>query len=117
REMRAFTRGAGQKRLPAWSADGKWIAYLGGKQFEIFSLFLLPGSGGLPVNLTQQLDRPIWSFQWSSKSDAIFLSHQDGITLPLARVAVPGGNFSILTHDDALHFPFTISGDERIVWV
>jgi dipeptidyl aminopeptidase/acylaminoacyl peptidase len=116
RQVKALTTGSGQKRLPTLSADGKWIAYLGGKQFEIASLYVLPGAGGSSVNLTEGLDRLIWNFQWDPKSDAVFLSYRDGISVPIARVAVPGGKLSRLTQDDSLHFPFTVSRSNKIVW-
>src|SRR5260221_12502804 len=116
KQVRALTRGPGQKRLPSWSADGKWIAYLGRKQFEISSLYVLPGTGGSPVNLTQGLDRLIWNFQWDPKSDAVFFSYPDGISVPISRVDVPGGTLSSVTQGDSLHSPFTISHSTTIVW-
>ena len=116
-EKTPLTHGPDQKRLPHWSPDGKWIAYLSGKQFEVASLFLLPRTGGTTINVTPQLDRNIFSFRWSPRSDSILISYQDGVAFPIARVAIPAGKFLRLTQDDTLHFPFTVSRTDKLVWV
>jgi len=82
----ALTHGSGDKRLPAWSADGNWIAYLGGKHFDIQSVFAISGLGGTPRNVTDALKRNVLSFQWNVGSKSIVVVYQDGVSWPIARI-------------------------------
>jgi Tol biopolymer transport system component/tRNA A-37 threonylcarbamoyl transferase component Bud32 len=70
---------------PAWSPDGKWIAYVSGNpQYPTFanlapsSIWVAPASGGAPVRLTA--DRPLHSSPvWMPDSRSLlYVSDEDG---------------------------------------
>src|SRR5260370_12840685 len=78
----ALTKGSGQKRLPSWSPDGKWIAYMGDRKYGISSVYVLPSKGGNPINITSQLDRSVFfTFYWAPDCSSILLSYRDGVSL------------------------------------
>ncbi len=70
---------------PAWSPDGKWIAYVSGNpQYPTFanlapsSIWIAPASGGTPVRLTA--DRPLHTSPvWMPDSRSLlYVSDEDG---------------------------------------
>lgn len=96
----ALTHGAGDKRMPVWSPDGKWVAYLGGEHFGLQSVFLIGASGGTPQNLSSMLDRYVWDFVWESNSRSVLISYQDGVFRPIARIDIHTAHADLLTEDD-----------------
>ena len=81
---------------PAWSPDGKWIAYWQGGdpkliEYATNKLAIIPASGGTPKNLTPSLDRNIGNVSWSDDGKSLLLSVEDDRTEYLARVPVNGG--------------------------
>ena len=83
---------------PAWSPDGKWIAYLQGDEtkysaYSMNKLAIVPAvEGGQPRVLTASLDRPVFgNIVWSSDSrNLLFLVTDDRITY-VGKVAATGG--------------------------
>src|SRR5260370_37802394 len=84
----ALTTGGGQKRLPLWSPDGKWIAYFGSTPFGMTSVYVLPSAGGNSVNVTTRLERDIQMPYWFPDGTSIFASYQDVATIPVACIRV-----------------------------
>jgi dipeptidyl aminopeptidase/acylaminoacyl peptidase len=116
-EKTALTSGPGQKTLPSWSPDGKWVAYLGRKKFDMSSVFIVPSTGGGdPTNVTARLDRSVLAFSWSPDGRSILVSYRDGVSLPIGRVDVPSGPFQRLTEVDASCSPFAVSREGSLVW-
>jgi dipeptidyl aminopeptidase/acylaminoacyl peptidase len=81
---------------PAWSPDGKWIAYWQGGdpkliEYAANKLAIVSPSGGTPKILTPTLDRNIGNVSWSDDSKSVLLSVEDDRTEYLARVPVEGG--------------------------
>src|SRR6266516_2713570 len=89
---------------PAWSPDGKWIAYLQGDEtkysaYSMNKLAIVPaGEEGQPRMLTASLDRPVsGNIVWSSDSrNLLFLVTDDSITY-VGKVAATGGTVEKLT--------------------
>jgi len=79
----ALTIGPGQKRAASCSPDGKWIAYLSGSWTGITSVFVLPDHGGTPINITVNLDRNVFSYEWFPDSSSIVASYHDGASVGL----------------------------------
>ncbi len=104
-EIRQLTTWAGpDDGRPAWSPDGKWIAYLQGSepQFSAYSLnqlALVPVAGGVARVLTAALDRPVSQPEWAPDGREIFgLVTDDRVVYP-ARVRVSDGSVRRLVEE------------------
>ncbi|MBA3522033.1 MAG: S9 family peptidase, partial [Gemmatimonadales bacterium] len=83
-------------RPPAWSPDGKLIAYVqGGKPERIYyagqKLAVVPAAGGAARVLTESLDRNVLSPTWTADGSSVLFLLEDERVYHLARVAVQGG--------------------------
>jgi dipeptidyl aminopeptidase/acylaminoacyl peptidase len=81
---------------PAWSPDGKYIAYWQGGEPRLIAyatnkLAIIPANGGQAKILTPSLDRNIGNVSWSNDSKSVLFSVEDDRTEYLARVSVDGG--------------------------
>lgn len=112
-----LTTGPGVKRLPQWSPNGKSIAYLGGSGFGLDSVFLVPASGGTPVNVAAHLDRDVQAFSWSADSQSFFISYRDSVSALIGRLSASTGDVERLTEPYAYCFPFVVSKTGVLVWV
>lgn len=81
---------------PAWSPDGKYIAFtIGGPlnliYYAIQHLAVIPVSGGSAKVLTASYDRNVWNPQWSPDSKKIYFIGEDDQNLDLNAISVDGG--------------------------
>lgn len=81
---------------PAWSPDGRSIAYLQGGPVELFSygthhLAVISASGGEPRILTSTLDRNVGKPMWSADGRSLRFIVEDDRTQWLGSVAASGG--------------------------
>jgi dipeptidyl aminopeptidase/acylaminoacyl peptidase len=101
-EPRALTSFAGEDNsaewssYPAWSPDGRRIAYLQGGPPRLFSygvrtLAVVPAAGGQPTVLTPSLDRNVTDPVWASDGKTIRFLVEDDQTVRLAQVGAIGG--------------------------
>ena len=102
---------------PAWSPDGKQIAYLEGGPVELFSygvrkLAVLPAAGGSPLVLTPMLDRNVTNPFWSKDGRSIGFTVEDDGVDRLAQVAAKGGPVQPIAGDPlaALTAPQSAAG-------
>ena len=87
----------GVESYPAWSPDGRNIAYLQGGPVELFSygvrtLAVIPAAGGAPRIVTPGLDRNISHPLWSSDGKSLRFTVEDDGAEWIGRIALKGGS-------------------------
>ena len=93
---RAVTTSPGADSAPAWSPDGRWIAYLAGGDpkdmwYATNAVAVAPAAGGAPRLLTAGLDRDVESPRFTPDGAAVLFLLEDGGNRHLARVPSAGG--------------------------
>jgi len=102
-QPRQLTTFPGADNQPAWSPDGRSIAYLQGDEprfsaYNLSRLAVVPAEGGMPVILTAALDRSVEGrFQWTADGKNILFVFDDDRATYLGKVAVAGGPVERLT--------------------
>jgi dipeptidyl aminopeptidase/acylaminoacyl peptidase len=81
---------------PAWSPDGKYIAYLQGNDarmidYGVHRLAIVPAAGGPAKILTASLDRNVSRPHWAPDGNSIFFLLEEDRTDWIARVPAQGG--------------------------
>jgi dipeptidyl aminopeptidase/acylaminoacyl peptidase len=117
---RAVTTAAVTDREPAFSPDGKWIAYLaGGDPKDIWYasnyVAVVPVAGGEPRALTAQLDRNVESPRFSPDGRFVYFGLEEGGNEHLARVPAAGGTVERVVDGERSLGAFEIGRDGRIV--
>jgi dipeptidyl aminopeptidase/acylaminoacyl peptidase len=92
-----ITTNPGLDNSPAWSPDGKWIAYITQIEPRLFEyatkhVAVSPSTGGEAKVLTLSFDRISSDTQFSPDSKSIYFLADDDGTLDLCRVSVTGGD-------------------------
>lgn len=104
---------------PAWSPDGKWIAYLQGSEpqysaYSLNQLAIVPGEGGPARILTAALDRPVSQPEWTSDGAAILgLVADDRVVYPV-RVRISDGRVERLLDGRRVVSDVAMSPDGRV---
>ncbi len=101
-ESKKITNNPGADNGPAYSPDGKYVAYRSqtraGYESDRWRLIVLERATGTPNLITEELDRSVSSITWSPDSKRIFFVSEDRGRHPLQMVGVNGGGFrSIVT--------------------
>ncbi len=91
-----ITTNPGPDRSPAWSPDGKWIAYvtetdLKAMIYATHHLAIAPSAGGEAKVLTLAFDRSVRLPRFSADSRSIYFIADDDGTENLCRISVAGG--------------------------
>jgi len=86
---------------PAWSPDGKWIAYLHGGDPKLIeyvtnTLAVIPAAGGPPRILTADRDRNIYRVRWSPDGDWLDFVLEEDRVQHLARMKPSGGPIEVV---------------------
>ena len=102
-----------QIAVPRWSPDGSKIAFIGGLMSDQGAtggdLYVIPTTGGAPVNLTAKgEDSPAW-MQWTSDTSLIVSSVSKG----MSRVSSAKLDGSSLSNSELFTLPASI-GDGRL---
>jgi dipeptidyl aminopeptidase/acylaminoacyl peptidase len=94
-----ITTNPGEDHSPAWSPDGKWIAYVTRTEPQLFEyatkhVAISPATGGEAKVLTRALDRNVSDILFSADSKAVlFIANDDG-TQNICRIAMTGGEIT-----------------------
>ncbi|MBL8216124.1 MAG: S9 family peptidase [Bryobacterales bacterium] len=112
-ESKKITINPGADNSPAYSADGKSIAFRsqqrGGYESDRWRLQLLERTSGRTVTLTDNLDRNVTGFTWSVDSKRIFFLSEDRGRTVLQMIPASGGASRVLIsgggHIDDVQFP------------
>ena len=103
-EPRALTTYPGEDTgVPAWSPDGKWVAYFQGEEARSFAydqnkLAIVPAAGGAPKLLTASLDRAVnGAILWAPDGQSLRVVVEDDRASYVARVPLAGGSVDKLT--------------------
>ncbi len=96
KHLTQITTNPGPDRSPAWSPDGKWIAFISQTDLKAMiyathHLAIAPSSGGEAKVLTLAFDRSIRRPRFSSDGRSIYFIADDDGTENLCRIAVTGG--------------------------
>jgi dipeptidyl aminopeptidase/acylaminoacyl peptidase len=110
RSLTRLTNDSDSKRSPAWSPDGDRIAYLTAVDgvYGQSRLAVVPASGGNPIILTADLDRWIFSFEFSPDGDWIYFAYADSGAGKFARVRLRNGNIATLVDGERVVSSFDI---------
>jgi len=93
------TTNPGPDRSPAWSPDGKWIAFVTQTDvkamiYATHHLAIAPSTGGEAKVLTLAFDRSVRRPRFSPDGRSIYFIADDDGTQPLCRIAVTGGEIT-----------------------
>ena len=72
---------------PSWSPDGRWIAYWDGRATGRRDMFLIPPTGGKPVQITNDLYLN-WNPVWSPVGDYLYFASNRGGSMNLWRLRI-----------------------------
>ena len=104
---------------PAWSPDGRSIAYLQGGPLKLIyyavqKLAVVPAGGGAPRILTATLDRSVASPAWSADGSSLYFLLEDDRTVLLARVPANGGAVERLVSGPRVVSAFAAGRDGKV---
>ena len=104
---------------PAWSPDGRAIAYLQGGlpkliYYGVQKLAVVPSAGGAPRILTAALDRNVASPEWSSDGSFITFLLEDDRAVGLARIPAAGGVIERLVSGPRVVSAFTAGAGGKL---
>jgi dipeptidyl aminopeptidase/acylaminoacyl peptidase len=94
-----ITTNPGEDHSPAWSPDGKWIAYVTQTEPKLFQyatkhLAITPATGGEAKVLTRAFDRNVSDLLFAADSKSILFIADDDGTQNVCRIAITGGEIT-----------------------
>lgn len=114
--MLKLTSNPGPDNNPAWSPDGKWIAYQTATDVKNFwyatnYLAVVPAQGGPSQILTQKMDRNIANPEFSPDGRFIYFHLEDSGSVHVAQIPAAGGEITRLTSEGGVAGSFAIGKD------
>ncbi|MGA7853828.1 MAG: S9 family peptidase, partial [Candidatus Acidiferrales bacterium] len=91
-----ITTNPGNDWGPAYSPDGKWIAYRAqmqpGYESDRWRLMLYDRSTGKRINLTENFDQSVEAYQWTPDSRSIYFQSEVKAEMPIYSIAATPGS-------------------------
>lgn len=120
-EPKRITTNKGDDWGPAYSPDGKWIAYrsqmTAGYESDRWQLMLYNRSNGGHTDLTPNFDRNVESYEWSPDSRTIYFQAEDKAEMPIYSIAAAPGNSPKTVVANGFNAEFSVSADgKRLVF-
>ena len=116
-EPQRITTNPGNDWGPAYSPDGKWIAYRaqfqGGYEADRWRLMLYDRQSGKSINRTEDFDRSVESYAWTPDSARIYFQAEDKAEMPLYTIATAPGTAPKVVLADSYNAEFDLSRDGR----
>jgi len=117
-QKQALTYGPEDKWQPYWSPDGRYVAFLGGKNYGIMSVFIVPATGGNTINVMSNVDRRVLGFRWLNDGASIIAFYQDGIDWPIVEVNISIRDIRILDSEKNIVRSFlSTSNSGDVAWL
>ncbi|WP_396202939.1 S9 family peptidase [Gemmatimonas sp.] len=115
-----LTTWAGPDAGPAWSPDGKSIAYLQASEPQLSAytqntIAVVPSTGGAPRLIAASLDRDVNQLQWTTDGSALRFLLGDDRAQHLAQVAIGSGTVTRLIDGRRVVTSFDVSTTGRLV--
>ncbi|MGB7023114.1 MAG: S9 family peptidase, partial [Candidatus Acidiferrales bacterium] len=120
-EPKRITTNKGDDWGPAYSPDGKWIAYrsqmTAGYESDRWQLMLYNRSNGEHTDVTTSFDRNVESYEWSPDSRTIYFQAEDHAEMPIYSIMPALGNSPKKVVADGFNGEFSLSADgKRLVF-
>ena len=114
-----LTTGTQTRQLPAWSPDGRNIAFISAVDgvYGIQHLAVVPADGGDVRILTEQLDRWVSDFRFSADGRWIYFLYDESGAVHLARVNLQSGKIETLIGSQQVVTGFDVDRSGRIAAV
>ncbi|QNF33518.1 S9 family peptidase [Adhaeribacter swui] len=121
KKIEKLTNHAGTAFQPAWSPDGKYIAYLAttsaistnDSPADDTQLYIVPATSGSPQCLTQTLDRRIENIQWHPLGDWVYFTAGNQGSTSLYRASISTGEIEkiLAGNSQVQEYSLTADGD------
>ncbi len=120
-EVNKMSHEKGSAFQPAWSPDGRYIAYLGimseistnDSPAEDTQVYIVPTEGGPVKCLTRSLDRRIEQVSWDPSSQHIYFTAGDAGNTFLYRVSVLSEEIEIINDHQGKITEYSVSGNGK----
>ena len=112
-----ITTNKGNDWGPAYSPDGKWIAYRaqlqGGYESDRWRLMLYDREKAKHANLTENFDRSVEEVAWAPDSQSIYFNAEDKAEMPVYRIAIAEGSTPKVLTPGSFSGEFAVSSDGK----
>jgi dipeptidyl aminopeptidase/acylaminoacyl peptidase len=116
-EPKRITTNKGDDWGPAYSPDGKWIAYRAqmtpGYESDRWQLMLYNRTTGEHTDLTTDFDRNVESYAWAADSGTIYFQAEDRAEMPIFSIAAAPGSKPQTVIADGSNAEFSLNTDGK----